>query len=95
MSTESHPDEGPSSLLFMGGLLLAGLFLGYGIRSLYWSFGWPGKECLNCDLSAVGATGIDDLGWLPAADYSIGFVVGGVLLMLYLNGGAWRRTGGY
>lgn len=95
MANETHTDDESSSLLFMGGLVLAGLALGYGVRTLYWSIGWPGHPCLNCDLANVGASGIDDLGWLPAADYSIGFVVGGVLLMLYLNATAWRRTGGY
>ena len=41
------------------------------------------------------SSGIDNLGLLPAADYSIGLVVAGVLVLVVLNAGAWRRTGGY
>ena len=46
-------------------------------------------------LAAVVSSGIDNLGLLPAADYSIGLVVAGVLVLVVLNAGAWRRTGGY
>jgi hypothetical protein len=83
------------SLVYLVGLLVGGLILAFGIRSLYFSFGWPGRECLNCHLDQVGASGLDDLQLLPAADYSIGLVVAGVLVLVVLNAGAWRRTGGY
>ncbi|MEQ1565789.1 MAG: hypothetical protein ABMA64_09145 [Myxococcota bacterium] len=83
------------SLVYLVGLIVGGLILAFGIRSLYWSFGWPGHECLNCSLDQVGYDGIDNLQLLPAADYSIGLVVAGVLVLVVLNAGAWRRTGGY
>jgi hypothetical protein len=83
------------NLEYLLGLPIAGLVLGYGVRSLYWSFGWAGAECLNCDLARVGFNGIDNLSLLPAADYSIGLVVFGVMIMVTLNMFAWRRTGGY
>ncbi|MCB9685239.1 MAG: hypothetical protein H6738_06540 [Alphaproteobacteria bacterium] len=88
-------EQEESNIVYLVGLLAGGLVLGFGIRSLYWSFGWGGGECLNCDLRKVGFDGIDNLGLLPAADYSIGLVVAGVLILVVLNAGAWRRTGGY
>ena len=88
-------EQEESNLVYLVGLLAGGLVLGFGIRSLYWSFGWDSGECLNCDIARVGFDGIDNLGLLPAADYSIGLVVAGVLILVVLNAGAWRRTGGY
>ena len=92
MATETDDTEG--SLVYLVGLLTGGLVLGFGIRSLYFSFGWP-RDCLNCDLAGVGFTGVDNIKLLPAADYSIGLVVAGVLVLVTLNAVAWRRTGGY
>ncbi|MEQ1505291.1 MAG: hypothetical protein ABMB14_23875 [Myxococcota bacterium] len=93
--SETQTSERDPNLLNLAGLLLGGLVLAFGIRSFYWSFGWAGHECLNCDLSSIGNTAIDDLSFLPAADYSFGFTVAGVLMLVILNAGAWRRTGGY
>lgn len=93
----THPgsqNENESQIVYLVGLIAGGLILGFGIRSLYWSFG-PTYECLNCDLATSGYTGLDNLTLLPAADYSIGLVVLGVLILVVLNAGAWRRTGGY
>ena len=84
-----------SNLDYVVGMVSGGLVLGFGLRSLYWSFGWADGECLNCDIARSGWTGIDNLGLLPAADYSIGLVVLGVMMLIVLNATAWRRTGGY
>jgi hypothetical protein len=92
MATETDDTEG--SLVYLVGLLAGGLVLGFGVRSLYFSFGWP-TNCLNCDFTQVGFSGVDNLRLLPAADYSIGLVVAGVLVLVALNAVAWRRTGGY
>lgn len=94
MATHANAQE-DSNLDYLVGLLSGGLVLGFGIRSLYWSFGWSGGECLNCDLARVGFDGVDNLGLLPAADYSIGPLVLGVMMLITLNATAWRRTGGY
>ena len=83
-----------SSTTYLAGFIAGGLLLGAGIRSLYWSFGWD-RGCLNCDMASVGFSGLDNLGLLSAADYSVGLVVMGVLLLVGLNAGAWRRTNGY
>jgi hypothetical protein len=95
MATHSAPKQEDWNLDYVVGLLSGGLVLGFGIRSLFWSFGWSGGECLNCDLARVGYDGIDNLSLLPAADYSIGLVVLGVMMLITLNATAWRRTGGY
>lgn len=96
MAASNHGanSESESGIVYLVGLLAGGLILGFGLRSLYWSFG-PTYECLNCDLATSGFTGLDNLQLLPAADYSIGLVVLGVLILVVLNAGAWRRTGGY
>ena len=95
MASDLSSTDREGSLVYLVGLLSGGLILAFGIRSLYWSFGWAAEECLNCDLAGVGSSGVDNLGLLPAADYSIGLVVAGVLVLVVLNAGAWRRTGGY
>ena len=86
--------ETGNNLWYLFGLLGGGLILGFGIMWLPWSFGWK-EGCLNCDLGGTGFTGLDNLSPLPAADYSLGMVVFGVLTLVALNAGAWRRTGGY
>lgn len=92
----AEPNSGrDGNFVYLVAFLAGGLTLAFGIRSLYWSFGWAGQECLNCALKDVGYTGIDNLGLLPSADYSIGLVVTGVLALVMLNAGAWRRTNGY
>ena len=50
---------------------------------------------MNQRISAVGYSGLDDLRFLSASDYSFGMVVAGVLILVFLNAGAWKRTGGY
>ena len=76
------------------GLLLGGLVLGFGIVSLYSSFG-RGEGCLQCDYRVVGFNGVDDIQLLAASNYSVGLVVTGVLVMVFLNASAWRYTDGY
>ncbi|MFT4622016.1 MAG: hypothetical protein ACI8PZ_000668 [Myxococcota bacterium] len=91
MNRLTQEDGNPFYVL---GLPLGGLILGFGVVSLYYSFGWA-VGALNQNINLAGFTGIDELGVLPAADYSIGLIVLGVLLMVFLNATAWRRTGGY
>lgn len=95
MSESSTPQDTEGGLVYLFGLLAGGLILGFGLRSLYWSFGWREGECLSCDFASIGFTATDNLSLLPAADYSIGMVVAGVLVLVYLNANAWKRTGGY
>lgn len=94
MAESSKPQNSEASLVYIAGLITGGLTLGFGLRSLYWSFGMPGN-CLNCALDVVGSNGLDDLQLLPAANYSIGLIVLGVILMVALNHAAWRYTDGY
>lgn len=94
MASHDHVMEQDGTWIYFG-LIAGGLTLAAGLVSLYWSFGWPGQECLNCNLAAVGSDGVDDLALLPAADYSIGLIVAGVLAMVVLNAGAWHRTNGW
>lgn len=99
------PRETDGNLLYTAGLLGGGLVLGFGVLALPRSFGWVGGDCpqygegmpmgLNCDFEAIGYSAIDNLGTLPASDYSIGMIVAGFLLMVAINASAWRRTGGY
>ena len=92
---DSHATKNSeASLVYIVGVITAGLTLGFGIRSLYWSFGMPANE-LNLALDVVGANGLDELQLLPAANYSIGLIVLGVTLMVALNHAAWRYTDGY
>jgi hypothetical protein len=91
----SHADtDNTSQVAYIAGFIIGGLCLGFGIRSLYLSFGWD-RGCLNCDLANVGFSGLDNIGLLAAADYSIGLIVLGILVLVGLNAGAWRRTHGY
>jgi hypothetical protein len=94
MSEAQKSQNNEASLVYIAGLITAGLTLGFGIRSLYWSFGMPGNE-LNLALDAVGANGLDNLQLLPAANYSIGLIVLGATVMVALNHAAWRYTDGY
>lgn len=91
---DAQNNENEGNLVYLVGLLAGGLTLGFGIRSYYWSFGWE-KDCLNCDFAGVGFSGIDNLGLLPAGYYSIGMVIAGVVVLVALNGFAWRYTNGY
>lgn len=87
-----HNEQG--NLVYVLGLLLAGLVLGFGLLSLLWSFGSPAGP-LNQNFEVVGFSGNDDLWLLPPADYSFGLIVAGAMAMVLLNATAWKRTGGY
>ena len=52
-------------------------------------------DTLNTSIAAVGNTGLDNLQLLPAANYSFGLIVLGVIVMVALNHFAWRYTSGY
>lgn len=93
MSTENHTPEN-ANLLYVFGLLGGGLTVGFGAVALYYSFGYAEGEMAQ-NLDRLGASGLDDIGLLGAADYSIGLVIIGALVMIFLNAGAWRRTNGY
>lgn len=88
------PQNDEPNLLHAFGLIAGGLCLGFGLLSLYYSFGADGYV-LNGNAAAVGFSGLDNIGLRPAAEYSIGMVVAGMLVLILLNAGAWRRTGGY
>ena len=94
MSDEKKAPEGEASLVYIVGLITAGLTLGFGVRSLYYSFGMPAGT-LNTSLATIGNTGLDNLQLLPAANYSFGLIALGVILMVALNHFAWRYTNGY
>lgn len=89
------PRETDGNLLSTIGLIGGGLLIGYGVMALPKSFGWAGGKCLNCDFEKIGFSALDNLGTLPASDYSIGMIVAGFLLMVAINASAWSRTGGY
>lgn len=92
MSSESKPSEG--NILYTLGLPGGGLLLGFGVLLLYYSFGYEAGNMAD-NLSKIGASGVDNLSLLDAADYSIGMVVAGAVFMIFLNAGAWKHTGGY
>lgn len=97
MSTE-HTQPESLNLPYALGLPGAGLFVGVGVLSLWYSFGYEVdgvQRSMADNLSNLGASGLDNLSLLDAADYSIGMVVAGALVMIFLNATAWRRTGGY
>lgn len=92
MSSESKASDG--NLLYILGLPGGGLLLGFGVLLLYYSFGYEGGNMAD-HLNELGASGVDQLALLDAADYSIGMVVAGAVFMIFLNAGAWKHTGGY
>lgn len=93
--SEAHAETQPTvSRLYAVGLPLGGLCLGFGIVNLYYSMGW-GSGPMGQDFTSVGASGIDNLGLLPPADYSLVFIAAGIAILVSLNRGAWRHTGGY
>ncbi len=75
-------------------LTLGGLCLGVGVLHLIWSFGWP-EGTFNSDFRSIGFSGIDNIAFLPTADWSIPLVVLGAILMIFANAIAWRFTDGY
>lgn len=75
-------------------LVPAGLSVGAGVVLLYYSVGWEQGD-LNQNLAGAGFTGLDNLGALWAMDFSLGFIVLGVVTMVALNASAWKLTGGY
>lgn len=82
------------NLPYVFGLLGGGLLLGAGIIMLWYSFGIP-EGSMHDHLSSLGASGLDQIGTLPASNYSIGLILLGAIIMIGLNAVAWRRTGGY
>ncbi|MBX2803619.1 MAG: hypothetical protein KTR31_38430 [Myxococcales bacterium] len=93
----SSSDVAEGNIWYLLGLLTGGLVLGFGVMNLPYSFGRTGPKgnCFNCEQAVTGFSAIDNITTLPAADYSIGMVVAGLLMLVALNAGAWRRTGGY
>ena len=94
MADTKKGTDSDASLVFIIGLITAGLTLGFGLRSLYWSFGLP-HSAQNQQLALVGFSGLDNVSLLPAANYSFGLIVLGVIVMVTLNHFAWRYTDGY
>lgn len=94
MSDHGTSHASDPNLPYVFGLIGGGLSVGFGILSLWYSFGAPVGPMAN-HLGEVGFTGIDNLTLLPAGNYSIGFIVLGAVTMIALNAVAWRRTGGY
>lgn len=76
-------------------LIPAGLVLGFGVIILPWSFGWADGKCLNCDLTGIGYSALDNLGPLDAFQLAPGLITIGVLLLVALNSQAWKYTDGY
>ena len=91
MSDETTPTDGSPTFLL---LVPAGLSLGIGIVLLYYSFGWE-DGWLNQNLAGAGFTGLDNIGPLSAIDFSLGFIVLGLITMVFLNANAWKYTDGY
>ncbi len=88
------------NIVYLFGLIGAGVLLGTGIVGLFYSFGFDaGQESyrtpLNTDFAQVGFSGLDNIGLLTAGEFSIGLVVAGLLIMVVLNASAWKSTGGY
>ncbi|MCB9681438.1 MAG: hypothetical protein H6733_08190 [Alphaproteobacteria bacterium] len=75
-------------------LVAGGLCLGFGIVNLFYSFGWPGGD-MNSNFALVGFSGLDNIELLPASNYSIPLVVIGGIMLIIVNAGAWKKTGGY
>lgn len=93
MSESSAPNES-GQLKYAFGLPGGGLILGFGILLLWYSFGYEGGAMAD-HLSDIGSSGLDNIGMLDAADFSIGMIIVGALTMVFLNARAWRDTGGY
>jgi len=93
MSDHSAENE-IGNLKYALGLPGAGICLGFGAVLLWYSFGAPVGLMAN-NLDTIGFSGLDNVTLLDAADFSIGMIVVGALIMIFLNAGAWRDTNGY
>jgi hypothetical protein len=93
MSEQTTPTDEPSNLHYLA-ILLGGLLVGGGIIGLWYSFGDPSTP-LNLNFTHIGWSALDNISLLPASNYSIVMVAAGVALMVFMNAGAWRYTGGY
>ena len=99
MGDDTYANE-DGNIVYLFGLIGSGVLLGAGIVGLYYSFGYDaGQEAfrtpLNSDLGSVGFSGLDNIGLLGAGEFSIAFIVAGILCMVVLNRNAWKSTGGY
>jgi hypothetical protein len=99
MSDDTYANE-DGNVVYLFGLIGAGMLLGTGIVGLYYSFGFDaGQESfrtpMNSNLTEVGFSGLDNIGLLTAGEFSIGLVFAGILAMVILNRTAWKSTGGY
>ncbi len=95
---DARDDE--TRLPYLLGIPVAGLSLGYGIRTMYYAWGHvPGGDGvrvgLNEDFAHVGFSGLDNIGGLPDLGMAVSAILFGVALMVTLNRAAWRFTGGY
>lgn len=84
---EFHP-------LYIALFLVGGLCTGTGIVNLYYSFGYAGGD-INLNISKVGASAIDNLSFMPSADFSIPLVLVGLACLVIANATAWKETDGY
>lgn len=82
------------NLEYVFGLPGGALLLAVGVVSLWYSFGIP-EGLMFLNLSTLGASGLDNIGRLPASNYSIGLILAGAVVMIVLNARAWRSTDGY
>lgn len=80
--------------LYLALFLIGGLCTGTGILNLYYSFGYAGGD-ENLNISKLGFSGIDNLSFLPTADFSIPLVLVGVACLVIANASAWKETDGY
>jgi len=99
MGDDTYANE-DGNIVYLFGLIGGGVMTGAGIVGLWYSFGFDaGQESyrtpLNSDMSAVGFSGLDNIGLLWAGEFSIGLLVAGILTMVVLNRSAWKSTGGY
>ena len=74
MGHDTYANE-DGNVVYLAGLISAGVLLGVGIVSLYYSFGVDnGQEAfrtpMNSDLGAMGFSGLDNLSLLMAGNSS-------------------------
>ena len=82
--------------------LVGGLCTGAGIVNLYYSFGSNADSAtdfahqgMNTNLAKVGSSALDNLQFLPAAEFSLPLILVGVACLVLANANAWKETDGY